>query len=318
EGAEARALSCGFPATTATSLASVGTGVPPGEHGVVGYTFAMPDLDRPMNALRWEPYGPGKRTDLRSTYPPELVQPTSTLFERASACGVETVMVGGVEHVASGLTRAVFRGAGRRPGFGMGDVATTGAALLRDRTARFVYAYHADLDTTAHVRGVGSESWAVHLSYVDRLAADLAERLPAGTVLAITGDHGTVDVDPADRIDLGHHPELLEGVAMVGGEARARHVYAAPGAGADVLAAWTETLGPRAWVRSREEAIQAGWFGPVVGPEARSRIGDVVAAARAAVAVVQRELDGVQASLIGHHGSFDPAEQLVPFLIHRT
>ena len=51
-----------------------------------------------------------------------------------------------------------------------------------------------------------------------------------------------VDVPMAGRIDLDADPELLRGVRLLGGEARARHVYAEPGAAVDVLAAWRERL----------------------------------------------------------------------------
>src|SRR3979490_1075219 len=34
-------ITAGFPATTVTSIASLGTGLPPGEHGLVGYAFAV-------------------------------------------------------------------------------------------------------------------------------------------------------------------------------------------------------------------------------------------------------------------------------------
>ena len=50
-------LSAGFPATTAASLSSLATGLPPGEHGLVGYTMALPGYDRAFNALTWSLYG---------------------------------------------------------------------------------------------------------------------------------------------------------------------------------------------------------------------------------------------------------------------
>ena len=85
----------------------------------------------------------------------------------------------------------------------------------------------------------------------------------------------------------------------------------------NVLAIWTEVLGDRMWIRSREEAIAAGWFGPRVSDEARTRIGDVVAAAHGPVGVVQRDVDPLQAMLTGHHGSLTAAERSVPFLAWR-
>jgi hypothetical protein len=84
-----------------------------------------------------------------------------------------------------------------------------------------------------------------------------------------------------------------------------------------VLAAWRETLGDRFWVRTRDEAIAAGWFGPVVTDAARARIGDVIAAARTASAVVDsRRMSPHLLRLVGLHGSLTPAELGVPLLVH--
>jgi hypothetical protein len=133
--------------------------------------------------------------------------------------------------------------------------------------------------------------------------------------MIVTGDHGMVEVLDEQKVEMGSHPELQEGVRLIAGEPRARYVYARPGAEADVLAAWDEVLGDRMWVVSREQAIGDGWFGPGVPDRVRPRIGDVIAAAREPVAVVQRESDGLMAALIGHHGSLTPAEQLVPLIV---
>src|SRR5262249_42896436 len=48
-----RPLTCGFPATTVTSLGSLGTGLPPGSHGMLGYQVAIPGTHRLLNGLRW-------------------------------------------------------------------------------------------------------------------------------------------------------------------------------------------------------------------------------------------------------------------------
>ena len=57
-------LTAGFPATTAASLATIATGVPPGEHGLTGYTMALPGHERAFNALTWALYGVGPRREL--------------------------------------------------------------------------------------------------------------------------------------------------------------------------------------------------------------------------------------------------------------
>ncbi|MGO4428701.1 alkaline phosphatase family protein, partial [Streptomyces sp. MCAF7] len=63
-------ITAGFPSTTATSLASVGTGLPPGAHGLPGYTVADPATGQLMNQLRWQPW-----TD------PHAWQPYPTVFQ---------------------------------------------------------------------------------------------------------------------------------------------------------------------------------------------------------------------------------------------
>ena len=101
----------------------------------------------------------------------------------------------------------------------------------------------------------------------------------------------------------------------VGGEARARHIYVAPGALDDVLAAWRDTVADRAWVVSRDEAITAGWFGERVTDATRRRIGDVVAAARGSIGLLRRTAEPLESSLIGQHGSLTTAEQNIPLLL---
>jgi hypothetical protein len=176
-----------------------------------------------------------------------------------------------------------------------------------------VYSYVADLDSTGHAVGPGTMAWRIQLGQVDRLVEALAERLPAGTVLLVTGDHGMVEPDPDERVDL-EVPQLSAGVRAIGGEPRARHVYACPGAEQDVLAAWREQLHDRAWVVSRDEAVSAGWFGPVVPDRVRPHIGDVVAAASGRATLVRPAGEPSESKLLGHHGSFTSAEQLVPLV----
>ncbi|HVD01926.1 MAG TPA: alkaline phosphatase family protein [Candidatus Dormibacteraeota bacterium] len=308
-------LTAGFPSSTAVSIASIGTGKTPGEHGIVGYTMGVPGQDRAMNNLRWALHGAGPHVDLRDVIVPEDLQPDPTAFQRAEDGGVHAFIVGPREHMSSGLTRAALRGAQYRPVFSMGDLAAETVAALRGAGRNFVYSYHPDLDMTGHVRGVDSHAWRLQLGLVDRLVLALAERLPKDSNLFITGDHGMVDVPPDRRIDFDREPALQQGVRLLAGEPRARHVYTRAGAATEVLAAWRERLGDEMWVVGREDAIERGWFGPTVTDAARGRIGDVIAAAHGPVGVVQPSVLSIEAMLIGHHGSLTAGEQLVPLLV---
>jgi hypothetical protein len=311
-GLAGRPVTAGFPSTTATSLASVGTGLPPGGHGLVGMAFEVADPTGPavLHPLSWRDHG----TDLRERFVPEDVQPEPTVFARMAAAGVGVRTVLPALFLGSGLTRAALRG-GEAVGIrALGDLAAAAtAAPEADRTFR--YAYHGDLDLLGHVYGPGSDEWRFQLGQVDQLARSIADRLPAGGLLLVTADHGMVAAAEADRVDVEDDPALTAGVRLVAGEPRARHVYARPGAAADVRAAWAGTLGARAEVLTRDEAVAAGWFGPVprrVAP----RIGDVVAVPTGTTVLVRPTAEPTMTTLTGHHGALTPAELLIPALHH--
>jgi len=310
-------LTAGFPATTAASLSSLATGLPPGEHGLVGYTMALPGYDRAFNTLTWSLYGLGPRVDLREALVPEAFQPQPTLPERAAAAGVPIHYLGPAFHKGSGLSRAIGRGQRFHPAESLEAIQEVALRRL-DAQPAMVYGYHARLDTAGHIHGVASQAWRDELVAVDQAVRILAEQLPDGTVLVVTGDHGMVDLRPNERLDLADHPELAAGVALLAGEARARFVRTISGATADVISAWRSILGDRMWVWTRDEAIAMGIFGPTVSDQARERIGDVVAAAFGRVGIVQRDVDPAQARLNGHHGSLTAAEQLVPLCVFRS
>jgi len=307
-----RPLSAGFPATTVTSLASLGTGLPPGEHGLPGYTSWVEEVETTVGWLSWEPARGGK--DLRDRLVPEVVQDRPTAFERGQSAGVEVTVAAPARFEGSGLTRAVLRGGTYRGSVTDGDTISQAVAGSRAGRRSLVYCYTPDLDLTGHVRGVDSDAWRLQLRLVDRLAELLAERLPAGTVLHVTADHGMVDVPEDARVDADATPVLLEGVRALAGEPRARHVHAEPGQAGDVLARWSAELGDRMWVGSRDDAVRAGLFGPVVGPPALRRIGDVLAVATGQTSVVRRTVEPRFSRLVGQHGALTEAELSVPLL----
>ena len=214
-----RALTAGFPATTVTSLSSLGTGLPPGRHGMLGYQVAVPGQDRLLNGLRWD-----EQVD------PVSWQPAPTIYQRAAAADIAAFRVAARGLEKTGFSLAAMRGATYRPADSMGALVAQASWALADSDRALVTVYHADLDGTGHVFGSQSEAWSYQLAHVDKLAEQLASSLPAGTALYVTADHGMVDAAPDDKIDVDLVPGLRDGVALLGGEPRARHVYTVPGA----------------------------------------------------------------------------------------
>ncbi|MGR6916042.1 alkaline phosphatase family protein [[Actinomadura] parvosata] len=304
-GMTARTLTAGFPATTVTSLCTLGTGLTPGEHGMVGLMLAVPGTGHLLNCLRWtHPDG--------LTVDPGEWQPATTVYQRAAAAGVEPVYVGPAQFQGTGLTRAVYRGVRYVPADSVDDRVARVHEALRERRPAYVTVYYGDLDAAGHMTGWGSEEWLRQLALVDDMARRLAEGLPPGSALYVTADHGMVNA--TEKIDAESVPELADGVALLGGEARARHVYAQPGAAGQVLDAWRETLRGKAWVVSRQEAVESGWFGPHVRDAWLSRIGDVVAVPHTDLAITAPARHRIEALFTGYHGSLTAAEQHVPLL----
>ncbi len=295
-------LTAGFPATTATSLGTLGTGRPPGQHGLLGYQVAIPGSGALLNALRWD-----------ASVDPVSWQPGSTIFERAAAAGVSAFRAAPGAFRKSGLSVAAMRGATYLPADTQGALVSRTAAALADAAPALAMVYYGDLDATGHVLGCGSDAWQYQLAHVDKLAEQLAAAVPHGTVLYITADHGMTDVPPGERCDVDAQPELRAGLALMGGEPRARHLYCRPGAVGDVLHAWREVLGNRAWVASKEQAVADGWFGPVENAF-EARIGDVIVAPSGPSAIVATRSEPRESRLIGMHGSLTPSDQLVPLL----
>jgi hypothetical protein len=307
-----RVLTAGFPSTTVTSLASLGTGLPPGQHGLTGYTTYMADIGAVVNWLAWRSVGEG--ADLRDRLVPEVVQPQPTVWERADEADVATTVCTFDNFADTGLTRAVLRG-GRWGGtFSEGD-AVARAVEASDRGNRsLVYVYVSALDLVGHLRGPDTESWREQLSIVDRIAERIASGIGSDAAMYVTADHGMVFVPDDAKVDFDGTPALQDGVVALAGEPRMRHVHTQPGATNDVLSAWREMLDDGWVVTTADDAVAAGLFGPDVTPTARERIGDVIALAMGDGGVVERRKLPRLAAMPGQHGSLTDDDLLVPLL----
>ena len=295
-------LTCTFPSTTPSSLVSLGTGVPPGQHGILGFTLNIPGTDRVLTHITW-----------RDDPPHREWQPLPTWFERLERAGVSARAVLPEWFIGSGLTDAAYGGAQFRPTHTDHDYAQVVADELRAAPG-LVYGYTNALDTAAHVFGIGSPRWYEAAVYVDELLTRLVETLPRNAALLVTADHGGLNVPPQARVDLDADPRLSAGVRVVAGEARVRYLHTEPGAAGDVQAAWSEVLDGRADVYSREEAVATRMFGPV-NPRFLPRIGDVVVVCTGDTAVLATGHEPPEAArLIGFHGAATPVEMAIPLI----
>ncbi|MFZ9628329.1 MAG: alkaline phosphatase family protein [Ilumatobacteraceae bacterium] len=284
------------PSTTATALTSITTGLTPGEHGLVGYRMDIGG--GVMNVLRWyHPTG-----DARRTVDPARTQPFRPFL------GESVPVVSRADLEGTAFTAAHLRGTRPHGWRTMSGLPVTVAQLIGSGE-RFVYAYYDGIDKVAHASGFG-EHYDAELAAADRLVADLLERLPGGTGVVVIADHGQVHVGANT---LPPHPDVLRLTRYQSGEGRFRWLHARPGAADDLLEAARSHHADVAWVRSRAEVLDAGWFGPLVSPPVASRLGDVALVTSAPVSFDDPDDTG-STPLVCRHGSLTPAEMHVPLL----
>ncbi|WP_395940233.1 alkaline phosphatase family protein [Arthrobacter sp. KBS0703] len=304
-------LDSAFPSTTAASLASLGTGLAPGQHGLVGYDVLDPAQDKVVNMLgNWD-----------AGVDPLKWQPFPTVFERAAE-HVDVATVSLPQFGSSPMTLAALRG-GRFISATTSHARTAAAAeAMAGADASLMYFYLNDLDKAGHRYGSQSPQWEHQFEELDATVKRLDATLPTGTTVLVTADHGMLDVAEAQRIDYSAEPALVAGVRHTAGEPRMVHLYLEDGADGNarqrLLDAWRGRFGDRIWAFTREEALAAGLFGPV-RPEVAGRVGDVMIAARDALALYDtRRVRATALEVVGQHGSLTKAEREVPLLCFKA
>jgi hypothetical protein len=288
------------PSTTASALTSLVTGASPAEHGIVGYRMDMGDSI--MNSLRWW----SDTRDLRKVHPPATVQPIPPFV------GMTIPVVSRAELEGSAFTEAHLRGS-RPCGWRAASSIVAQCGNLISSGEKFVYAYYDGIDKIAHERGFGAY-YDSEIAATDWLVGSLLNSLPSGTTLAITADHGQVQVDDnvvhlSDDIKASLHHQS--------GEGRFRWLHAKRGQESDLLQIATDSYSDIAWVASRDQVIEEAWLGPARGgriaDQVKRRLGDVALVPFTAT-TFDDPLDSGPFSLICRHGSLTADEMFVPFL----
>ncbi len=289
------------PTTTVTALTSIATGAAPGEHGLVGYRIDF--SGRVVQMLRWA----DQSGDVRRRLMPREVQPCPPFL------GATVPVLSKAEFDGTAFTEAHLRDQKMFSWRAMSSMVVDVRNLLA-RGERFVYCYYDGVDKIAHERGFG-EHYDAEVLTADRLVADIAAALPREAVLLVTADHGQVMVGER-TMPLAH--DVTRHLSHQSGEGRFRwlHLNAGPvdaGRLGEVVAAARTHHGDVAWVMTRDEMIDAGYFGRRVTDVVRRRCGDVAVMAKDDVSF-DDPADKSYFQLQCRHGSLTSAEIDVPFL----
>lgn len=294
------------PSTTASAMVSLHTGLAPLEHGVLGYLGFDPVGRRAVNQLTGAP-----------GLDPHAWMPLTTPVEAGTR---RAVQVAPAKHARSHLSGVAYRGWEFLAQGRGGRVEAVRTALHRGGPDALVHLHVDDVDHAGHAHGIDSEPWRTALAEVDALIGTLLRRVPRGTRVHLTADHGMVDTSAAHTVDLAEEPAILSLVEEVTGEARALALHAVPGDGAaeELAERMRVLMGERALVLAREQVLASGLLGPAataIPEHVRGRIADVLVLARGRWGVddFSRRPETAR-SMIGVHGSLTSAEAVVPLL----
>ncbi|MGO1638069.1 MAG: alkaline phosphatase family protein [Ancrocorticia populi] len=289
------------PSTTAAAITALGTGREPGETAMTSYALRSPATGKNFSLIKWE----GSGLD------PLMWQTCPTLFEELLAQQAEScVLIQPREFIASGLTQCALRGARAIPANTANDRIDAAASALR-RGAKAAYLYWGELDHTGHSKGWMSEDWVEDLEELDAAMAELARRVPRGTLIILTADHGMIDV--TRRFDVAEEPQLACEVELVSGEERAAHLYTEHATA--VAERWQEFFGADALIYTKAEIATNGLMGPLAD-RTKETMGDVLVFVGGTDAVIDsRQRRPNQSFMVGVHGSLTEQEMRIPLLV---
>ncbi|MFV1991799.1 MAG: alkaline phosphatase family protein [Acidimicrobiales bacterium] len=285
------------PSTTASALTSITTGLPPSEHGVVGYEM-MVDGEL-LNCLSWRTAHGDARRSLR----PDQIQPYPGFL------GHRPIVLTKREFAHTGFTDAMLRD-GEFVGWTAASSLVAKILASIEDAEPFVYGYYDGIDKVSHADGLGV-AFDLELQFTDLLVEQLLDRLPAEVTLLITADHGQVQVGDGVRVI---DQQILDIIWAFSGEGRFRwHHSDEPGG---LFSICEELYGDEAWVCTREQVLDEQWLGPTMAKHIVERLGDVAVVAREDVAYEHPSRE--RAFLLrGRHGSLTSAEMMVPLLYSR-
>jgi hypothetical protein len=286
-------IDCQFPATTTVALSILSTGLPPSQHGLLGYQAWLPELEVVANTIHWTTLWGDKLN-----YPLAPFLPAPNLAERLTAAGVETVTIQPAHFHDSPLTTVLFRGC-RFEGIYNVEEWIDAVVQLAGARNRLVVAYLPFVDYAAHVGGQRSEEYVQAVEMVAAAWSEVCRRLPDHAVAVGTADHGLIDF-PKDKqyriADEDHNGRVFFG------DGRAMFVK---GDGASLA----ERI-PATWVPIGD---MIHWWGPEPRhPKLDDRLPDGVLIADDDILLLHKHSDD---RLVGNHGALTDAERLIPLMV---
>ncbi|MFQ5995752.1 MAG: alkaline phosphatase family protein [Acidiferrobacterales bacterium] len=303
-----------FPSTTAAAVTSFFTGTAPQQHALTGWFTYFKELGAVIAPLPFRPrYGGTSLNDLVNAQ--DLFDQQS-LFDRIRRRGYVTLPK---RIVDSDYTRAMSGTAARLAYGSVKDYFHCIAEIIRaNRDSKYVYAYWPELDSLAHMHGIGSPQAATHLEELDYGFSRFLQAVKGtGTTVIVTADHGIIDSESAKLISLEQHSELAETLVLpLCGEPRAAFCYVHPGRQQQFEQYVRTQFAESAELHRSVDLVERGYFG-LGEPDSRlyDRIGTHTLIMKDHYVIKDWLLGERHYEQAGVHGGLSEEEMYVPLIV---
>ena len=284
-----------FPTQTTVNMATIATGLPPSQHGLIAYQLFLPELELVVNTLKWTTMW-GERVDVDT----ERFLPGPNLWERLSAAGVEPITVQPGGFAASPLTKALYRGCRFEAAWTIEEIVEATLDLAAE-PGRLIFTYFPSVDVAAHMHGQQSSVFSEVLTAASAIWDRIVARLPAHATAVGTADHGHIDYSPEDKVLIR---DQIDGITFYGNP-RTAYVRG-PRPAIDRLAA----IQPATWV-PWDDVLPLLGPGPL-NPKIRGRAPDGLLVADPGKVLLPPTADK---RMIGYHGGSLDDEMKIPLLV---
>lgn len=308
------ALTSVFPSTTASAITTYLTGLAPQQHGLVGWHTYFEELDTVFTPLPFVPRTPG--VTISSEVTPASLFAHIPLFTRIET----TTHSVSPQSIAHSVFNRFHCGPARiHPYTTLDELFNTLVNICQHEPQRsLTYAYYPNLDFLSHLHGSKSDEVSQDLARLDQaFERFLAAVANTDTTILITADHGFVDPQANQRIDLADHPEVAQLLARpLCGEPRAAYCYVNPGKLERFETLVNDQLGYATSIYPSEQLVHEEFFGfGLANPQLKSRIGDFTLVMKTEYMLKDWLPGEKRFDLRGVHGGVSDHEMLVPLCI---
>lgn len=305
-----------YPSTTTTVTASYLSGLTAAQHGMLGFSMYFPEYGRPFNMLSFRALEDDRVSLHDLGFHPEQFIGHPTILARLNEVGILARAYVSERYAYNGLSQITYHDCMPYAFNALGDLIGMSLDQLHADIPQFLFAYWSFPDSIAHVHGWQSASY---FNEVEMLASviqgQMLPRMDDDTALLVCADHGHMDGNDAEAIDLMVHHNLLELFRdPPAGEGMGLHLFLRPGT--ETYARELLRMIPGLTVLTREEFLQSRLLGePPYHPGLQQRVGELLLFPHGSRRILYSYQQRPHTAMVGRHGGMMPEQMIVPLLI---